>query len=315
MAGTAAGVRRWQLLVAVPAAVLGISVAWRLAGAGNTEPSSILRVFADGLGAAVLGLAALRRLESKPRKLVAQQALWRDVAVLASVWVVAELLLLFFTAADVANTSPARLGGAGLERFLVEVTAGRVGLAVIGCTLFVVWFAAIGYRRPAPLAPDAAIAVAALALVFRPITGHMSTQTLGPVFGAIHALAAAVWFGLLVAMAIELRSRGEWAATLPRYSQVALWCVAVLTVSGVVNSVVRLDRLGAFFDTGYGRIVVAKLVVLSGLVALGWWWRRSWVGEAANHRATADDSLRRAIIEVAAMAVAFGLAGALATTA
>ncbi|ELB93710.1 copper resistance protein, partial [Rhodococcus wratislaviensis IFP 2016] len=39
------------------------------------------------------------------------------------------------------------------------------------------------------------------------------------------------------------------------------------------------------------------------------------VGQAAAHRISAEGSLRRAIVEVVVMAVPFGLAAALATTA
>jgi putative copper resistance protein D len=91
--------------------------------------------------------------------------------------------------------------------------------------------------------------------------------------------------------------------------------VCLLTLTGVVDAAVRLGGVSALTDTGYGRIVVAKAVMLAALLALGWWWRRTWVGRAAAHRMRADDSLRRATVEVVAMAVAFGLAAALATTA
>jgi putative copper resistance protein D len=73
--------------------------------------------------------------------------------------------------------------------------------------------------------------------------------------------------------------------------------------------------VGALVDTGYGRIVLAKTAALLALGALGWWWRRTWVPAAGAHRMQAEDSLRRAVLEALAMAVAFGLAAALATTA
>ena len=143
----------------------------------------------------------------------------------------------------------------------------------------------------------------------------MSQQSFGSVLAAVHALAAAAWFGLLVALASVVRSRGQWATVLPRYSAVALPLIGAVALTGIVNGLVRLGGLGPLLSTGYGRILLAKTVVLLALLALGWWWRRSWVGRAADHRMTADASLRRAVIEVAVMAVAFGLASALAVTA
>jgi putative copper resistance protein D len=62
-------------------------------------------------------------------------------------------------------------------------------------------------------------------------------------------------------------------------------------------------------------VILAKIVAIAMLVALGWWWRRTWVVASAAHRMSSDGSLRRAIGEVVFMAIAFGLAAALATTA
>lgn len=102
---------------------------------------------------------------------------------------------------------------------------------------------------------------------------------------------------------------------LPRYSGWALPAVAAVTVTGVVNGLVRIGGPAALVDTGYGRVVLAKTVMAVALLGLGWWWRRSWVPMATDHRMTADSSLRRALIEVVVMAAVFGLAATLAVTA
>ncbi len=314
-AGGPARTGRWALpVLAVPTGLLGVSLAWQLTGAPG--PSSIVRAGADLAGAVTLGLALLPRLAgSRPgRAVVAPDRVWRALAVVAAVWTVAEASLLFIGAADVAQST---LGGLGLDSFaayLTDIQAGRVGLIALACTTVVVGSAVAGFRGRSTLSPEPVAAIAAVALVLRPATGHMSQQTLGPVLGAVHVLAAAAWVGALAALAIVLRSRSEWASALPRYSAAALWCVAVLTVTGGVNAAVRLGSASAFVDTGYGRVVLAKAVLLGVLVALGWWWRRTWVVSARSHRVDADVSLRRAIVDVAVGAIAFGLAAALAAT-
>jgi putative copper resistance protein D len=143
----------------------------------------------------------------------------------------------------------------------------------------------------------------------------MSQQPFGSVLAAVHALAASAWFGLLIALALVVRTRGEWAVALPRYSAVALPLIAAVAVTGIVNGLVRLHGITPFVTTGYGRILLAKTIVLIGLLGLGWWWRRSWVPQATNHRMRAEESLRRAVIEVVVMGIAFGLAATLAVTA
>ncbi|MFH5211132.1 CopD family protein [Antrihabitans spumae] len=315
-AGTAGSVSRWALLLAVPTAALGVSLAWQLAAPAQPQPSSMVRVIADCMGALVLGLAAIGRLQtSGRRKVVSQQDLWRPMAIAAGVWTVAEIVLLAFEASDVESSRVSDLGASQFLSFLTHISSGQVGIAAVACTAGLVAYAAVAFRQNANWSADPALVLSALALVIRPITGHMSLQPFGALLGATHALAAGLWFGLLAALALLVRTRGGWAELLPRYSEWAWRFVLVLTVSGVVNAAVRIGAFGPLFDTAYGRVVLAKTVVLLLLVGLGWWWRRTWVGQAAAHRMDADESLRRAIIEVVAMAVVFGLAAALATTA
>lgn len=316
MLGTGtAGASRWWLLLVVPGSMAGVALAWALASPDGPEASSIVRAPAVGVGAVVLGMAVLGwMLRAERRPSVAADELWRRLAGLAGAWTLLEAVLLGLTAAEAEGGAVAGLSVAAFVEFLGSST-GRVGVAVVVCTLAIVVLAAVAFRRGIgwPTAPVPVLA--ALALIARPITGHMSQQPFGSVLDAVHALAAAVWFGMLVALAATLRSRGAWAVWLPRYSTIAWRSVGVLAVTGVVDAAVRLGGIAALFETGYGRVVLAKAAVLVVLLGLGWWWRRTWVGAAAGHRMTADASLRRAVGEVTVMAVAFGLAAALATTA
>ncbi|MBJ8346352.1 copper resistance D family protein [Antrihabitans sp. YC2-6] len=317
MASTAGGTAsRWALLLAVLTAALGVSLAWNLSDPANPDLSALVRVIADCMAALVLGLAALLRLQGPgSRRSIKALDLWRPIAAAAGVWVIAEVALLLFEASSASGRTVAKVGTDALRTFVLETSNGQVGLAAVACALAVVGYASVAFRQRADWSTDPVLAVAALALVLRPITGHMSQQTLGPLLGAVHALAAGLWFGLLVAMGLIVQSRGGWAELLPRFSNWALWCVVILTGSGIVNAFVRLQGITPFFDSGYGRIVVAKTVVLAGLVGLGWYWRRTWVREASGHRMTAAASLQRAIVETMLMATAFGLAAALAGTA
>lgn len=310
MSGVTAGGRDARmLLLAVPAGLLGVLLAWALDIPAPIPTEGGVRVIADGTGATVLGLAALPRVH--PRA----QPPWRLLAVLAGIWCAAELAVLAFEAADIVGVPVTRLGGGQFGTFLVEISGGQVGIAILVGTLAIACYCALAFRRPDAASTDLVLVFAAVTLALRPITGHMSQQPFGSVLGAVHALAAAAWFGMLVALALVVRTRGEWAVTIPRYSAVALPLIATVATTGVVNGLVRIGGPAPFVTTGYGRILLAKTLVLVGLLALGWWWRRSWVRRAADHRMTAEASLRRAVLEVGVMALAFGLAATLAVTA
>lgn len=304
-----------RLLLAVPAALAGVGLAWLLAAPAGPDAAATIRVLADLLGSTVLGLCVLDLLQRGDRRpAVPRPLLWRPLAVTAGAWAVTEAALLVAEAAQTSEVAAGALSPAAFGRFVAQISVGQLGAAAVACTVAVAAVAAVGYRRGAqwPLTPIAA--VAAVALLARPVTGHMSAQTLGSVLVAVHVLAAALWLGPLLAMALLLRGRGAWATLLPRYSDLAWKCVAALAVTGVVDAAVALGGVGALVDTGYGRILLAKAVGLAGLTALGWWWRRTWVPAAAGHRTPERDSLRRATVEIAALAVVFGLAAALATT-
>ncbi|WP_406239102.1 CopD family protein [Nocardia sp. NBC_01009] len=306
---TAGGRDTRMLLLVVPAGLLGVLLAWALDIPAPIPTEGGVRVIADGTGATVLGLAALPRVH--PRA----QPPWRLLAVLAGIWCAAELAVLAFEAADIVGVPVTRLGGGQFGTFLVEISGGQVGIAILVGTLAIACYCALAFRRPDAASTDLVLVFAAVTLALRPITGHMSQQPFGSVLGAVHALAAAAWFGMLVALALVVRTRGEWAVTLPRYSAVALPLIATVAATGVVNGLVRIGGPAPFVTTGYGRILLAKTLVLVGLLVLGWWWRRSWVRRAADHRMTAEASLRRAVLEVGVMALAFGLAATLAVTA
>ncbi|MGW0640575.1 copper resistance D family protein [Nocardia salmonicida] len=305
-----AALRQWRVLApVVVAALAGVVLAWILRRSGGFAWVAFARVLADCAGAVVIGLAALPRLND--RLTVA----WRPLAVLAGVWFAAEFTVLVCEAAEIVGVAVTQLDASDFITFLGRLSGGQIGIAILFCTGAIACYAALAFRRPDTASADLVLVFAAVALSLRPITGHMSQQMFGSVLAAIHALAAACWLGLLLAMVLVLRTRGEWAATLPRYSAIAAPLVGVVALTGLVNGVVRLGGITALLTTGYGRILLAKLTVLCALVALGWWWRRTWVRKAGDHRVTAETSLRNATAEVLVMALAFGLAATLAVTA
>ncbi|KAA0024788.1 CopD family protein [Antrihabitans cavernicola] len=314
-AGQGITVSRWSLLLAVFTLILGVGTAWQLALPDSPDPSNLLRATADCVGAVVLGLAAVDRLHGSSKARVDRAELWRAIAALGGVWALSELALLVYSAAAAGGYGVGQLHADEFAEFVSHISTGQVGIATVLCASGIALAGIVAFRRRAEWSTDPLLAVAGLTLVLRQITGHMSQQTFGSVLAAVHVLAAALWFGLLAALAIMLRSRSDWAAALPRYSTWALRSVVVLTVTGVINAAVRLKGFAPLLDSGYGRIVLAKAIVLLLILILAWWWRRTWVDQVAGHRMNADDSLRRAVVEVVAITVAFGLAAALATTA
>jgi copper transport protein len=115
------------------------------------------------------------------------------------------------------------------------------------------------------------------------LSGHSSTQPpVALLFPAnvLHVVAMAVWVGGLASLVLILptatreleagdRSR-LIAATLARFSPIALVCVAVILLTGIGQAFAYVRHLDSLLDTAYGRAVLIKFVLLVGaLIPLG----------------------------------------------
>lgn len=79
----------------------------------------------------------------------------------------------------------------------------------------------------------------------------------------LHVLAMAAWLGGLTALVVTLyRAAVVDPATVTRFSRLAFASVTVLVVTGVYQSWRGLGSLAALTDTTYGRLLVAKLIVV-----------------------------------------------------
>jgi putative copper resistance protein D len=127
-----------------------------------------------------------------------------------------------------------------------------------------------------------------------------------------HVVGAALWVGGLAALGwLAAIGDARWGAALPRYSRLALVCVVVLTLSGVLTSALRLSSLAELVTSRYGAIVTFKVVLLTGLVVAGWLQRQYVFVRAPMRR---RHFLLVAALELTAMTMAFALAVALART-
>lgn len=165
------------------------------------------------------------------------------------------------------------------------------------------------------------------------LSGHPSTQSPAALLvpaNVLHVVAMSIWVGGLAALILVLpaatrtlepaeRSR-LIAATLARFSPIALVCVALILLTGVGQAYAYVRDLDNLLDSAYGRAVLVKLVLLIGLlIPLGAYNRYRSVprleriaagGEAPGR---AGILLRRALrAEVALVLVVLGVTAALA---
>lgn len=307
------GLTGWRTGAALGGVVaVAIAAAWALGHPQNPLDDTVIRVITDVAAVMTIGLIAVPWFDTARFR---SELAARAAPVLigcAAVWATAELARFVITAAEVAGESSATLSVRTTVDFATATAAGR---AAVVCAVAAAVVLALVLARPrATRGRLVMVGVAAIGIVGRYVVGHASASVAGGLAVAVHALAAALWCGSLAGLALTVGRRGQWARVLPRFSQAALVCVTVLLVCGVAAAATTLASPAALYETGYGRLLAAKIAVTIGLTILAWRNRTVWLPSARAHRTLGETSKRRSRFELATMAVALVLAAALAVT-
>ena len=159
------------------------------------------------------------------------------------------------------------------------------------------------------------LVVALIAAMLPSIAGHSSglgDHALATTAGAAHAVAATLWIGGLLALAIHaVRGIPKFEESVRRFSAIALTAFVLLGASGLANGYTRLEYPAQLITSGYGQLLIAKVILLIGLGVIGWVMRSSIGQMTASLRAR---FARIAGIELLIMMIAVGLGVALASS-
>lgn len=193
-------------------------------GTGRWSAGRVRRVVLCGWVAGVVGTAAMVAAQGSVLRGGGHWfdvGAWSDVVdTRAGLWWVVRLVLLMITGVVVARP---------------EVMHGRRWVALV-------WSAAL--------------------MVVTALGGHAVTGrwvALGFVATVVHLVAMTAWVGVLVVLAL-LVPRSELVSTARRCSPVALTAVALLVASGVLNGVRQVGGIDALTTTGFGKLLVAKVI-------------------------------------------------------
>lgn len=151
-------------------------------------------------------------------------------------------------------------------------------------------------------------------------SGHAATTTpaISVPSDVVHLAAVSVWVGGLLALVTAVLPRAktrQLRAALPRWSPVAMLSVVALIISGIVQALLELDSWARLVDTGYGRLLLAKVGLLAVVLAVAAysrrWVQRWYVTRSRSHRPDEDDPsrdevrrLRRAVAAESLLAMA-----------
>lgn len=235
-------------------------------------------------GAAILLGTSLFFLYALPRTGpgAAAERNWprRVVACGAAALLVASLLGLVVQTAAMAGSWAEGLKPSSLAFVVSEMELGRSSL--VRASAAALGLAAVLVIKPGPRLWAGLSALGAAACVSFAWMGHAGASE-GPaafvhlVGDMLHALAAAIWVGALVAFAILVSGRQKpdgsqqtLARALRGFSSVGSGLVAVLIVTGLTNSwfLVGPAGLQGLWTTPYGQVLAAKLLVFLAMLGL-----------------------------------------------
>jgi copper transport protein len=204
-------------------------------------------------------------------------------------------------------------------REVVDTGFGQVWVAravlALALAVLAVWAAR---RRSNPA--TALLLLASAIAVTAPLSGHARIEgTLGILSDSVHIVAAGVWAGGLSFLALVLVEAGgdRWSlatTAVPRFSALAVVSVIALAVSGFVSGVLEVSSWSALWETAYGRLLLAKVVLLVPLLVLGAFNNRVSVPRFRSGAARPDDQRRfsRAVMaELALLVIVLGVTTAL----
>jgi len=320
------GLGALALAALLVAAVLALLVALVLGGGAEAplvaDPGPVVRyglpiaklvmtlASAVAIGALLLALIALA-----PERLEHHRAL--DVAAAAAgVWTLAAVVTGFLTFLSVflePVSLDARFGSL-LATFFGETEPGRAWLwtVVMAATVTVLCFAV---RTPWVLALVGLLAAATLWPVAQQgHAGGTADHDAAVTAVYLHAVFAAIWVGGLATIVLLRRVLADrLPVVLARYSTLALIAFVVVSVSGLVSAQLRVGGLEGL-ATGYGAILIGKVVALVALGGFGAWYRARLIARVQREVAPRASFWAIVVAELVVMGVASGLATALART-
>ncbi|MDQ2968010.1 MAG: copper resistance protein CopC [Actinomycetota bacterium] len=154
------------------------------------------------------------------------------------------------------------------SRFGTAFIAMTLGFAVVTALLFLAWLT----DRAVLLWPAFLVGLAFASGLS--LSGHSAADTGSSWKSALadwaHLSAACLWIGGLVQLVVvvwPLMPDARRAAFLG-FSRVATVCVGVLLLAGIYLSILRFPQLNDLWTTGYGRVLLVKIGLVS--LALAW---------------------------------------------
>jgi len=179
-------------------------------------------------------------------------------------------------AASMAGSAGAAFDPMILSAVLFGTAFGHVWCWHLGLALLLVVATSLT-RRAEPVLAMGLLLLGSLALIGHPADASGWAGIGRQLNQAAHLLAAGLWLGGLVPLGWLLhratKDPAEGFATLardalPPFSQMGYAAVAVIAITGLVNTTVLVGGIGPLLGSGYGRLLAVKMLLYAAMVGL-----------------------------------------------
>jgi putative copper resistance protein D len=307
-------------LVAALAAT-GLMLSGRVPGIAAPGPLvtyglPVARVLLDAAAVATVGLSLLARLlgyDAPDRTEPVMRTARRLAFVSAAVWVACALIATALQAAEVNPGAPLTPGA--VAGYVGAVAGGKGLMLSAACALVCAIFGWLAMRHGEKVPAELRLGIALFGLLPLPVTGHASDwiyHDYSMISMELHVMSAAIWTGGLLAVAVLVTAHPALLArALPRFSRLATVAIFVVAATGLFNGLVEIALTpgvtlpGGLVATGYGVLVLVKIVLVALLGGLGAHFRFRLLPALARRGRAAV--LGWACGEVAVMGLAYGV--------
>lgn len=299
---------------------------YQVPAAGIPDPGPLvawgtptLRLLTNIAAVATVGwLLAASVLDPAGKDGVVSRAGRRDLiraAAAAATWAVVAMAQMIFSLASILGVDLSTAASPMVvSTYATEVPATR---ALVAISVLAVLIAVGAYTSATTGAALSWMVLALVAAALPALAGHgagLGDHALALSSGVAHVIAACLWIGGLLALAVHAARRDvPMDRPVQRFSAIALVAFVLIAVSGVANAYTRLEFGSQLLDTGYGQVLITKVMLLTGLAALAWVMRTRIRASLAT-RSRVGIFARLAALELTVMALAVGLGVALASS-
>ncbi|HEY3292611.1 MAG TPA: cytochrome c oxidase assembly protein [Candidatus Nanopelagicaceae bacterium] len=228
----------------------------------------------------------------------------------AMLWVIAGAANIVLTLANILGSQiSVALDFTTLRSFITQVTLGQYMFFQLLVALLVAGFVQNVKRIGATNLLLIIALVGISAPLFESHSASSGSHALAIGSIIVHVIALTVWVGGVFGLAIL--DPEDRALAVPRFSQLALWAVVAVVISGTANAWTRLNFRQAW-HTNYALIVIAKVILTLLLIFIGYKHRKNLTSGEIT-RVDWSKFAKLITIELSIMIVALALGSWLST--